>query len=85
MLTHLSPTPPHHHAHTQELRSDKSPGAAYSLTWLGRLTDFIEGGAGMRGEQARRLLALMKDAAMGGSKSPQWAAAEVCTFLLNAL
>jgi hypothetical protein len=63
----------------QELKASATAGAAYALTWYARLSSYIEGG-GTAQEKASKLLALMKDAVLGGQASPQWGAAKVRVY-----
>ncbi|KAF5831200.1 hypothetical protein DUNSADRAFT_13458 [Dunaliella salina] len=61
----------------QELKAERSTGASYALTWFNRLSNCVEGGGTVK-EQAAQLLAVMKDAVLGGQGSLQWSSAQVC-------
>eukprot|EP00200_Dunaliella_tertiolecta_P005867 CAMPEP_0202344926 /NCGR_PEP_ID=MMETSP1126-20121109/4390_1 /ASSEMBLY_ACC=CAM_ASM_000457 /TAXON_ID=3047 /ORGANISM="Dunaliella tertiolecta, Strain CCMP1320" /LENGTH=1494 /DNA_ID=CAMNT_0048936169 /DNA_START=95 /DNA_END=4579 /DNA_ORIENTATION=- len=61
----------------QELKAERSTGASYALTWFSRLSNCVEGGGSVK-EQAALLLAVMKDAVLGGQGSLQWRSAQVC-------
>lgn len=77
-LSPLRRTLPSSPVPAQELKkaAEHDAGAAYGLTWYGRLSTFVDGGGAPR-EQAPRLLAVMKDALVGGPETPQWSAAKV--------